>query len=108
MLKKDKFALDKEAWCNLNQPDCQEEEADIVIFGIPYDKGVSYRGGAAEGPDCLRQNAFTSTPYTERLQSIEALRVHDAGNFVEKTEMKCLQKLKIMWQSWLAKESDSP
>lgn len=83
MLKKDQFALDKEAWCNLNQPDCSEEDVDIVIFGIPYDKGVSYRGGAAEGPDCLRQNAFTSTPYTEKLQSIEELKVLDAGNFCD-------------------------
>ena len=55
MLKKDKFALDSEAWCNLNCPDLAEKDADVVIFGIPYDKGVSYRGGAAEGPDCLRQ-----------------------------------------------------
>ncbi len=47
MLKKDQFALDKEAWCNLNQPDCSEEDVDIVIFGIPYDKGVSYRGGCS-------------------------------------------------------------
>lgn len=83
MLKKDKFACDKEAWCNLNCPDMNEEDADIVIFGIPYDKGVSYRGGAAEGPDCLRQNTFTSTPYTERLRSIEELKVLDAGNFCD-------------------------
>lgn len=83
MLKQDNFALDKEAWCNLNRPDLNEDDADVVIFGIPYDKGVSYRGGAAEGPDCLRQNTFTSTPYTERLRSIEALNVFDAGNFCE-------------------------
>lgn len=83
MLKKDKFALDKDAWCSLNCPELKEEEADIVIFGIPYDKGVSYRGGAAEGPDCLRQNTFTSTPYTERLRSMEDLKVLDAGNFCD-------------------------
>lgn len=83
MLKRDKFAMDKEAWCNLNQPEGTEKDADVVIFGIPYDKGVSYRGGAAEGPDCLRQNTFTSTPYTERLQSMEDLKVYDAGDFCE-------------------------
>lgn len=83
MLKKDKFALDKDAWCSLNCPELKEEDADIVIFGIPYDKGVSYRGGAAEGPDCLRQNTFTSTPYTERLRSMEDLKVLDAGNFCD-------------------------
>lgn len=89
MLKKDKFALDSEAWCNLNCPDVAEKDVDVVLFGIPYDKGVSYRGGAAEGPDCLRQNTFTSTPYTERLRSIEELKVLDAGDFcdAERDEM---------------------
>ncbi len=38
MLKKDQFALDKEAWCNLNQPDCSEEDVDIVILGFPMIK----------------------------------------------------------------------
>ena len=83
MLKKDKFAQDSEAWCNLNCPEIAEKDADVVIFGIPYDKGVSYRGGAAEGPDWLRQNTFTSTPYTERLRSMEELKVLDAGDFCD-------------------------
>lgn len=82
MLKRDKFAMDSEAWCNLNKPEMKPKNADVVIFGIPYDKGVSYRGGAAEAPGCLRQNTFTSTPYTERLRSMETLNVHDAGDFV--------------------------
>lgn len=68
MLEKDKFALDPGAWCSLNRPGLNESDADIVIFGIPFDKGVSYRSGAAEGPSVLRQNTFSSTPYTESFE----------------------------------------
>lgn len=82
MLIKDEYAKDSGAWCNLNRPELSESDVDIVVFGIPFDKGVSYRSGASEGPDVLRRNTFTSTPYTEQLESIENLTVFDAGNFV--------------------------
>ena len=48
MLKKSKDALDPQSWCGLNRPDRKETEVDAVLFGIPFDGGVSYRGGAAE------------------------------------------------------------
>ena len=81
MLKRDKFSKDSEAWCNLNKPELSEEEVDIVVFGIPFDGGVSYRSGAADGPSVLRENTFTSTPYTERFESMDQLKVYDAGDF---------------------------
>jgi len=81
LLIKDKFTKSNGAWCGLNRPDIKEEEADVVIFGIPYDKGVSYRAGASEGPAVLRENTFESTPYTERFESIEELKVFDGGDF---------------------------
>lgn len=81
MLNRDKFAMDSGAWCNLNKPEINEKDADIVVFGIPFDKGVSYRSGASEGPSVLRQNTFSSTPYTEHFESIASLKVFDAGDF---------------------------
>ena len=82
MRKRDEFAMNPETWCNLNKPELSEEKSDIVIFGIPYDKGVSYRGGASEGPGVLRANTLCSTPYTEQFECMDELNVHDAGDFV--------------------------
>lgn len=81
MLKRDWFAQKNEIWCGLNRPDLSEGESDIVIFGIPYDKGVSYRSGAAQGPSVLRENTLASTPYTERFECMDELRIYDAGDF---------------------------
>lgn len=81
MLIKDQFAKDSGAWCNLNRPELSEKEVDVVIFGIPFDEGVSYRSGASGAPEVLRKNTFSSTPYTERLESFAELKVLDAGDF---------------------------
>lgn len=81
MLNKRDFANDPRAWCGLNRVELSEEDADIIVFGIPYDGGVSYRGGAAEAPDTLRANTLCSTPSTERLAYYDTLHVVDIGNF---------------------------
>ena len=82
MLKKNRDALDEQSWCGLNRPQMKETEADCVIFGIPFDEGVSYRGGAAQAPEVLRANTKHSTPCTERLFYYESYNVHDAGDFI--------------------------
>ena len=46
MLIKNEYAKNATAWCGLNRNDMKPEEADCVIFGIPFDGGASYRGGA--------------------------------------------------------------
>lgn len=81
MLVKDEFAKKKETWCGLNRPEMTPEEADAVIFGIPYGEGVSYRGGAEEAPKTLRENTLCSTPCTERLEWFDTFNVVDAGDF---------------------------
>lgn len=75
MITKDKFAKDPSAWAGLNKPDLSEDKVDAVIFGIPFDEAVSYRGGAGEGPKVLRENTFTITPYTENFESFADLTV---------------------------------
>ncbi len=75
------LAKNPNIWCGLNQPEMSEDTADAVIFGIPYDEGVSYRSGAKEAPDMLRANTQTSTPSTEYFAYFEDFNVYDAGNF---------------------------
>ena len=77
---KDKYSLDPNTWCGLNRPNMPLEEADTVLFGIPFDGGASYRAGAAQAPDMLRANTLQSTPCTERLEWFDTFNVVDAGN----------------------------
>lgn len=81
MQVKNEFAKSAGSWCGLNRPEMKEENADVVIFGIPYDGGVSYRGGAAAAPQTLRENTLHSTPCTERLEWFDTLNVVDGGDF---------------------------
>ena len=81
MNRKNEHARRPETWFGLNTPDAKATDVDAVIFGIPYDGGVSYRGGAAEAPDLLRANTDHATPCTERLDYFSDLKVMDAGNF---------------------------
>ena len=80
-MAKNEYALRPETWFGLNKPDKSFFETDAVIFGIPYDGGVSYRGGAAEAPDLLRANTDHATPCSERLDFFSDFSVYDAGNF---------------------------
>lgn len=38
---------EKSLWTGLNSPDVNNSEADIVVFGIPFDGGASFRRGAS-------------------------------------------------------------
>ena len=80
-MARNEYALRPETWFGLNKPDKNCFETDAVIFGIPYDGGVSYRGGAAEAPDLLRANTDHATPCSERLDFFSDFSVYDAGNF---------------------------
>ena len=78
---KNDHAKAPETWFGLNRPDKEVKDVDAVIFGIPYDGGVSYRGGAAQAPDLLRANTDHATPCTERLDFFSDFEVLDIGNF---------------------------
>ena len=81
MNNKSEYAKKAETWFGLNRPDANATDVNAVIFGIPYDGGVSYRGGAAKAPDLLRANTDHATPCTERLDYFDDFAVLDAGNF---------------------------
>lgn len=78
---KNDHAKSPETWFGLNKPEKDIKDVDAVIFGIPFDGGVSYRGGAAQAPDLLRANTDHATPCTERLDFYKDFEVLDAGNF---------------------------
>ncbi len=84
MREKDEFSKSKDAWFSLNKPEMKESEVDAVVFGIPFDEGVSYRGGASEAPKMLRKNTLVATPTTESLCYFEEFTVFDSGDFISK------------------------
>ena len=56
-------------------------EADIVLFGAPYDSTTSFRPGTRFGPAAMRSESFgieTYSPYQDR--DLEEIRMHDAGD----------------------------
>ena len=55
--------------------------ADIVLFGAPYDSTTSFRPGTRFGPAAIRSESFgieTYSPYQDK--DLEDVRVHDAGD----------------------------
>lgn len=73
--------VDSKIWARLNTPGITIKDSDAVIFGIPYDKGVSFRSGAAKAPDELRKITYTIDPTTERFENFENKKILDLGNF---------------------------
>ncbi|WP_159606642.1 agmatinase [Agromyces humi] len=62
----------------------QVEHADIVVAGVPFDSGVSYRPGARFGPTHIREASRLLRPYNPALDvsPFEVAQVADAGDIV--------------------------
>jgi len=61
--------------------DANFDEADFVIFGIPYDKTSSFRKGSIKAPDDIRKASWNFETYNLRTDvDIKDLKVHDYGN----------------------------
>lgn len=60
----------------------QVEHADIVVAGVPFDSGVSYRSGARFGPTHIREASRLLRPYHPALDvsPFEVAQVADAGD----------------------------
>ena len=57
-------------------------DADVVLFGAPYDSTTSFRPGTRFGPSAVRTESFgieTYSPYQDRDLETD-VRVHDAGD----------------------------
>lgn len=62
----------------------QVDHADIVVAGVPFDSGVSYRPGARFGPTHIREASRLLRPYNPALDvsPFEVAQVADAGDIV--------------------------
>ncbi|MBF9315998.1 agmatinase [Mycobacteroides chelonae] len=60
----------------------QVSRADIVVAGIPFDSGVSYRPGARFGPSHVRESSRLLRPYHPTLDvaPFDVVQVADAGD----------------------------
>jgi agmatinase len=60
----------------------QVDHADIVVAGVPFDSGVSYRPGARFGPTHIREASRLLRPYNPALDvsPFEVAQVADAGD----------------------------
>ncbi len=75
------MAQQKKLWAGLNDPVGSIGALDAVLFGIPYDGGVSFRGGAGKGPQSVREITYTIAKTTEHLESLKGFRLRDLGDF---------------------------
>ena len=85
MKKTEEMIRDTNLWAGLNKPELSPEDADIVIFGVPFDGGVSFRSGAREAPTTIREITYTIPPTTEHLESLEELKIVDLGDISGET-----------------------
>lgn len=76
----DQMIQENTIWAGLNRPGIGMENADVVVFGIPYDGGVSFRSGAKEGPRAIREITYTIPPTTEHWEDLSECNVLDLGD----------------------------
>ncbi|WP_201264900.1 agmatinase [Brevibacillus reuszeri] len=84
---------DKNIWAGLNRPGIAMEEADIVVFGVPYDGGVSFRSGAKEAPRAIREITYTIPPTTEHWEDLSELSILDLGDISAEKRDSLFQKV---------------
>lgn len=83
MKKTEEMIKEASIWAGLNKPGISMKDADIVVFGIPYDGGVSFRNGAKDAPAALRDITYTIPPTTEYFEDISNLKILDLGDFYQ-------------------------
>jgi agmatinase len=67
----------RESWFGLSIDRDSSSEADLAIFGIPYDGAVFFRQGAAEGPERIRYLSSKLPPVAEDGKILDHMRVRD-------------------------------
>lgn len=92
MRKVEEMIKEEELWAGLNRPQISMENADVVVFGIPFDGGVSFRAGAKDGPRELREVTYSICPITERWESFSDLKVLDLGDIEGKDREKIFKQ----------------
>ena len=105
MRKVEEMVKESGLWAGLNRPMILIENTDIVVFGIPFDGGVSFRAGAKDGPRELREITYSIYPITERWESFSDLKVLDLGDVEGKDREKIFKQAEeIAYQTVKAKK----
>jgi agmatinase len=66
-------------WFGLEAPESLDH-ADVAIFGVPFDQAVSFRRGAAEGPERIRMLSSYLPPTTEDGAMLDNVSILDLGD----------------------------
>ncbi len=105
MRKVEDMIKEEGLWAGLNRPQISMENTDIVVFGIPFDGGVSFRAGAKDGPRELREITYSIYPITERWESFSDLKLLDLGDVEGKDREKIFKQAEeIAYQAIKAKK----
>ncbi len=80
-------------WAGLNRPEIKEDEADVVIFGIPFDGSVSFRSGASDAPSAIRSITYTIPPSNEYFEDMSMVKIKDIGDFSKKDRRELFQDI---------------
>lgn len=67
--------------CNGISSEEKETDADVIVFGIPFDGNVSYRDGAKYAPAAIRETTVPIPPTTEYFEDLTGTKVVDLGDF---------------------------
>ena len=63
--------------------ECEFEEANIVVFGAPFDGTTSFRPGTRFGPQAIRNDFYGIESYSPLLnKDLEDFKLYDAGDLV--------------------------
>ncbi|NLY71656.1 MAG: agmatinase [Clostridiales bacterium] len=85
--------INEKIWAGLNRPEITEDEADVIIFGIPFDGGVSFRTGASEAPQAIRSITYTIPPSNEYFEDMSMVKIKDIGDFSKKDRQSLFQDI---------------
>ena len=67
--------------------DSSFNEAEFVIFGVPYDKTSSFRFGASEAPNEIRRASWNFETFDLKTGvDFREIKVHDYGNIDVKND----------------------
>ncbi len=75
----DEMLGDPGLWGGLHRPGITRQEADILLWGIPFDGAASFRKGAAEAPRAIRNITFSICPTTEDFEVMD-IKLLDCGD----------------------------
>ena len=60
------------------------DEADIVLYGVPFDRTASFRSGSRLGPNAIREASYNFETYLmDRGMDLQDVRFCDLGNTEE-------------------------